>query len=90
MLVDFWRLIWQEKPLTIVMVTNLNEGNKSKCEQYWPESGSTYYGPFKVTITEQQVFADYCIRSLKVTVSLKAFLRKLNVTKFFNNITVTR
>ncbi len=69
MLVDFWRLIWQERPPTIVMVTNLKEGNKKKCEQYWPESGSVSFGPFKVTLTEHQVFADYCIRSLQVTVS---------------------
>ena len=33
-LVDFWRLIWQERPQIIVMVTNLKEGSKSKCEQY--------------------------------------------------------
>ena len=69
MLVDFWRLIWQERPPTIVMVTNLKEGRKKKCEQYWPESGSTTFGPFKVTLTEHQVFADYCIRTLQVTVS---------------------
>ena len=69
-IVDFWRLIWQEKPPTIVMVTNLIEKNKSKCEQYWPETGSTDYGPFKVTITESQNFADYCIRILQVSVSI--------------------
>ena len=68
-LVDFWRLIWQEKPPTIVMVTNLEEGSKKKCEQYWPETGSANYGPFKVTITENQRFADYCIRTLQVAVS---------------------
>ena len=27
-LTDFWRLIWQEHPPTIVMVTNLKEGEK--------------------------------------------------------------
>ena len=69
MLVDFWRLIWQEKPPTIVMVTNLKEGNKKKCEQYWPDSGSTTYGPFKVTLTENQVFANFTIRTLQVIVS---------------------
>ncbi len=68
-LIDFWRLVWQEKPPTIVMVTNVKEGNKKKCEQYWPESGSATYGPFKITMTEQQVLADYSIRTLLVTVS---------------------
>ena len=69
MLVDFWRLVWQERPPTIVMVTNLKEGNKKKCEQYWPDTGSINFGPFKVTLTEHQVFADYCTRTMKVTVS---------------------
>lgn len=68
--VDFWRLVWQERPPTIVMITNLKEGNKKKCEQYWPESGSINYGPFKISLTEQQVLADYCIRTFLVTVSL--------------------
>ena len=68
-MVDFWRLIWQEKPPTVVMVTNLKENNKKKCEQYWPESGgSGNFGPFKVTLTEHQVFADYCIRTMQITV----------------------
>ena len=72
--VDFWRLIWQEKPPIIVMVTNLKEGNKSKCEQYWPDSGTKNFGPFKVTLTEHQVFADYCIRTMQVTVSVHPLL----------------
>ena len=67
--IDFWRLIWQERPPTIVMVTNLTEGNKKKCEQYWPDSGHVSYGPFKVTLTENQVLADYQIRTMRVTVS---------------------
>ena len=67
MLVDFWRLVWQEKPPTIVMVTNLKEGSKKKCEQYWPGSGSKEFGPFKVTLTEQQAFADYTTRTMQVT-----------------------
>ena len=62
--------MWQERPPTIVMVTNLKEGNKKKCEQYWPDSGSKEFGPFKVTLTEQQVSADYTTRTMQVTVSL--------------------
>ena len=67
-IIDFWQMVWQERPPTVVMVTNLKEGNKKKCEQYWPDSGSTTFGPFKVTLTEQQVFADYAIRMLLLTV----------------------
>ncbi|XP_064386419.1 uncharacterized protein LOC135334961 isoform X2 [Halichondria panicea] len=63
-LVDFWRMMWQEKPPIIVMLTNLEENNKIKCQQYWPDSGSVSYGPFTVTITDQQVLADYTVRNL--------------------------
>ena len=67
--VDFWRLIWQERPPTIVMVTNVKEGTRIKCQQYWPDSGKKEFGPFQVIITDQQIFADYTIRTLSVSVS---------------------
>ena len=68
-LVDFWRLVWQEKAQTIIMVTNLKEGDRVKCQQYWPEASSENFGPFSVTLTEQQIFTDYTIRTLLVKVS---------------------
>ena len=67
-LVDFWRLVWQEKPLTIVMVTNLKEGTKIKCQQYWPESGTKDFGPFQITTSDEQTLADYTTRTLVVQV----------------------
>ena len=54
----------------VAMVTNTMEGGQKKCEHYWPEQGTKEYGPFKVTLTDQQVFADYTIRQLFVSVSL--------------------
>ena len=50
------------------MLTNLKEGNKIKCQKYWPDSGKENFGPFIVTITDQQVLADYTIRTLSITV----------------------
>ena len=67
-LVDFWRLIWQEHPPIMVMVTNVMEGNRIKCQQYWLESGKQQFGPFHVTITDKENFADYTIRSFLITV----------------------
>ncbi len=69
-LVHFWRLVWQEKPPTIVMVTNIHEGGKVKCEQYWPDSGAMRFGPFQISIIDQQMFADYTVRMLQVSVSI--------------------
>ena len=69
-LVDFWHLIWQEKPVSIVMVTNLKEGTKSKCEQYWPNGRAEgkEFGPFTVTLVDEQVLPDFVIRSITVMV----------------------
>ena len=63
-------MVWQEQISVVAMVTNTMEGGQNKCEHYWPEQGSKEYGPFKVTLTDQQVFADYTIRELFVSVSL--------------------
>lgn len=67
--IDFWRLIWQEESPTIVMVTNLVEDARIKCSQYWPKSGSSNFGPFEVTLVDEQIFIDYTVRELEVKVS---------------------
>ncbi len=69
-LVHFWHLVWQEKPPTIVMVTNIIERGKVKCEQYWSDSGAMRFGPLQIAITDQQMFADYTVRVLQVSVSI--------------------
>ena len=72
-IVDFWRLVWQEKVPTIAMVTALREDSGSKCERYWPEYGTTVYGPYRVSLFQQQVLAHYTHSTLRVqlvTVSL--------------------
>ena len=68
-LTDFWRLVWQERAPTIVMVTNLKDNDKVKCQQYWPDKGSQHYGPFVVTNTDKQLYTDYTIRQMQVEVS---------------------
>jgi protein tyrosine phosphatase len=66
--VDFWRLVWQERPPTIVMVTNLQEKKRAKCHKYWPDRGTQSFGPFRVTITDHQMLADYSTRNFLVEV----------------------
>jgi netrin-G3 ligand len=68
---DFWRMIWQYNVPTIVMVTRLEEGRERlvvKCNQYWPEAVSIprLYGDIKVTMTEEEEFALYCVRKFSV------------------------
>ena len=57
--------------MCIVMVTNLKEGTKSKCEQYWPDTvmAQKEFGPFTVTLMDEQVMPDTVTRKLSVKVS---------------------
>ena len=52
------------------MVTNVKEDKKTKCQQYWPDSDSKEFGPFRITLADQQIFANYTIRLLQVEVSI--------------------
>ncbi|KAL5250568.1 hypothetical protein ACHWQZ_G016337 [Mnemiopsis leidyi] len=63
---DFWRMVWEQKCTTIVMVTNLVELARVKCHQYYPESGSLSFGPVTITLLESIPLADFTIRSLKL------------------------
>ena len=66
-LVDFWQLIWQEKLSIIVMINVIEEG-KVKCQQYWPDSDTKDYGPFSVTLSDEQVLTDYTVRKMYIKV----------------------
>jgi len=63
---DFWRMIWQENVTVIIMLTNLEEGGKVKCDQYWPSQGACKYGHVTVRFIRVDQTADYLIRVFDV------------------------
>ncbi|XP_058055440.1 tyrosine-protein phosphatase Lar isoform X2 [Anopheles bellator] len=63
---DFWRMCWELKSSTIVMMTRLEERSRIKCDQYWPARGTEVYGAMTVTITETQELATYSIRTFQI------------------------
>ncbi|XP_014612652.1 PREDICTED: tyrosine-protein phosphatase Lar isoform X14 [Polistes canadensis] len=63
---DFWRMCWELRTSTIVMMTKLEERTRIKCDQYWPTRGSETYSQMTVTITDIQELATYCIRTFQV------------------------
>ncbi|XP_061185379.1 receptor-type tyrosine-protein phosphatase kappa-like [Saccostrea echinata] len=72
-IVDHWRMIWQEHVDYIVMLTNLIEGPKVKCHQYWPDEGKELdINPFSVNLVEEKVYAYFVER--------KMYVRKKRVT----------
>ncbi|KAK7461582.1 hypothetical protein BaRGS_00038667, partial [Batillaria attramentaria] len=61
---DLWWMVWQEGITQIVMLANLQEDGRDKCEEYWPASGkSQTYGHVTVKGLEEQQRADFVIRS---------------------------
>ena len=65
---SFWRMIWEQKVFVIVMITNLVERGRRKCDMYWPKDRDTTqtYGHIDVTLVREDVMANFTVRSLRV------------------------
>ncbi|XP_047503818.1 tyrosine-protein phosphatase Lar isoform X5 [Pieris napi] len=79
---DFWRMCWELRTSTIVMMTKLEERTRIKCDQYWPSRGSESYGMMTVTIAEVQELATYCIRTFQLTRNGGAERREVKQLQF--------
>ncbi|XP_067118413.1 receptor-type tyrosine-protein phosphatase T-like [Centruroides vittatus] len=71
----FWRMICQENVCKIVMVTNLVENGKTKCEKYWPETEENY-GNINVWLKDTEVYLDYVIRTFIITQEKRMWILK--------------
>ncbi|NP_001081987.1 protein tyrosine phosphatase receptor type F L homeolog precursor [Xenopus laevis] len=63
---DFWRMMWEQRTATIVMMTRLEEKSRVKCDQYWPSRGSETYGMIQVTLMDTVELATYTVRTFTV------------------------
>ncbi|XP_020497559.2 tyrosine-protein phosphatase non-receptor type 9 [Labrus bergylta] len=65
---DFWRMVWEQMVLIIVMTTRVVERGRVKCGQYWPlEEGRTeQHGHFLIRNTHIQTFQDFKLSHLEL------------------------
>ncbi|XP_063783788.1 phosphatidylinositol phosphatase PTPRQ [Pseudophryne corroboree] len=65
---DFWRMVWETRAKTIVMLTQCFEKGRIRCHQYWPEDNKpvTVFGDIVITKVVEDVQIDWTIRDLKV------------------------
>ncbi|XP_067679825.1 receptor-type tyrosine-protein phosphatase alpha-like isoform X2 [Haliotis asinina] len=66
-LMDFWRMIWERNCTRIVMLTNLKELGRLKCEAYWSDTTDLHVGDFIITVTDSSIRANWVVRELQVT-----------------------
>uniref|UniRef100_UPI00398EF790 receptor-type tyrosine-protein phosphatase S-like isoform X13 n=1 Tax=Pristiophorus japonicus TaxID=55135 RepID=UPI00398EF790 len=60
---DFWRMVWEQRSATIVMMTKLEEKSRVKCDQYWPGRGTETFGMIQVTLLDTIELATFCVRN---------------------------
>uniref|UniRef100_A0A3P9LB39 protein-tyrosine-phosphatase n=1 Tax=Oryzias latipes TaxID=8090 RepID=A0A3P9LB39_ORYLA len=63
---DFWRMVWEQRAATVVMMTKLEEKSRIKCDQYWPSRGTETYGMTQVTLLDTIELATFCVRTFSL------------------------
>uniref|UniRef100_A0A2R5L652 Putative tyrosine-protein phosphatase non-receptor type 9-like isoform x1 n=2 Tax=Ornithodoros turicata TaxID=34597 RepID=A0A2R5L652_9ACAR len=63
---DFWRMIWEQQCVTVVMTTRTIERGRGKCGQYWPreDGGTDELDGFRVTNVGVEQKADHIATEL--------------------------
>ncbi|XP_068525199.1 phosphatidylinositol phosphatase PTPRQ isoform X3 [Anas acuta] len=65
---DFWRMVWETRAKTLVMLTQCFEKGRIRCHQYWPEDNKpvTVFGDIVITKLMEDTQIDWTIRDLKI------------------------
>ncbi|KFM66860.1 Tyrosine-protein phosphatase 99A, partial [Stegodyphus mimosarum] len=59
-------MIWEQKVYIIIMITNLVERGRRKCDMYWPKEGSEIFGIIQVKLIQEVELATYTIRTFLI------------------------
>lgn len=64
---DFWRMVWEQRSSTIVMMTKLEERSRLKCDQYWPSKGVDIYDCMQIALVDLTELATYSVRTFIIS-----------------------
>lgn len=92
---DFWRMVYEQNVEMIIMLTNLEEYNRTKCAQYWPAAGDSAYTPLpnlmlNVRFCTEQRYSDYIVRELTLTATRASTTTAANGSSLDVKTTETR
>ncbi|XP_053752356.1 receptor-type tyrosine-protein phosphatase F isoform X12 [Panthera pardus] len=79
---DFWRMVWEQRTATVVMMTRLEEKSRVKCDQYWPARGTETYGLIQVSLLDTVELATYTVRTFALHKSGSSEKRELRQFQF--------
>ncbi|XP_071460367.1 receptor-type tyrosine-protein phosphatase H isoform X1 [Marmota flaviventris] len=64
---DFWRMVWEQRSRTLVMLTNCMESGRVKCEHYWPlDAQPCTHGDLQVALVGEEVMENWTVRDLQL------------------------
>ena len=63
-IIDFWKMIWQERSCVIVMLTEQVEQGEQSCCQYWPSTAEleVLHGQIHISSLEETIHDHYTLR----------------------------
>ncbi|XP_028986481.1 receptor-type tyrosine-protein phosphatase S-like isoform X3 [Betta splendens] len=79
---DFWRMVWEQRAASVVMMTRLEEKSRIKCDQYWPSRGTETYGMLQVTLLDTMELATFCVRTFSLHKSGSSERREVRQFQF--------
>ena len=65
---SFWKIVWEHKIELIIMMTDIKEGGKVKCDQYFPEEDPISTGDFEIAqLDYREEFPTLFVRELEIS-----------------------